>query len=135
MAEHDPDDLLASIPLAAVLGIELVETGPQQVVATMPWSSDKTTVGGRLHGGALMAFADTTGALCAFLHLPPGATTATIESKTNFLRGVGTGVVTATSRPVHVGTTTIVVTTEVLDERGKAVALVTQTQIVIPAPA
>jgi uncharacterized protein (TIGR00369 family) len=126
-------ELTASIPFASALGITFVESGPQQVRATMPWSLDKTTAGGRLHGGALMAFADTAGAVCAFHNLPHGATTATIESKTNFFRGVASGMVTATSRPLHVGATTIVVSTELADDRGKPVALVTQTQIVIPA--
>jgi 1,4-dihydroxy-2-naphthoyl-CoA hydrolase len=132
----EPDDgaeLAASMPFAATLGITFVESGPQRVEATMPWSADKTTAGGRLHGGAVMALADSAGAVCAFHNLPAGATTATIESKTNFFRGVGSGMVTATSRPVHVGATTIVISTEVVDDRGKPVALVTQTQIVIPA--
>ena len=97
----------------------------------MPWSEDKTTLGGRLHGGSLMAFADNVGAICSFHNLPDGAMTTTIESKTNFFRGVGSGTVTATSIPLHVGGTTIVVRTDLVDDRGKAVAVVTQTQIVI----
>ena len=131
MTAIDLKAMAAAIPFGATLGIELVEAGPERVVATMPWSADKTTVGGRLHGGALMAFADNVGATCAFFHLPEGAVTSTIESKTNFFRGVGSGVVTATSIPLHVGRTTIVVRTDLADDRGKAVAVVTQTQIVI----
>ena len=80
-----------------------------------------------------MAFADTLGAVCAFVNLPSGATTSTIESKTNFFRGVREGTVHATSRPLHVGRTTIVVQTDVRDDRDKRVAQVTQTQAVIPA--
>ena len=79
-----------------------------------------------------MAFADTLGAVCAFLNLPAGATTSTIESKTNFFRGIREGTVHATSRPLHVGRTTIVVQTDVRDDRDKRVAQVTQTQAVIP---
>ncbi|MGH9136139.1 MAG: PaaI family thioesterase [Acidimicrobiales bacterium] len=125
-------ELAATIPFATTLGIELVRAGPEEVVATMPWSEDKTTIGGRLHGGALMALADNAGAVCAFCNLPAGATTSTIESKTNFFRGVSSGTVTATSRPLHVGSTTIVVRTDLADGRGKPVATVTQTQIVLP---
>jgi 1,4-dihydroxy-2-naphthoyl-CoA hydrolase len=120
-----------AIPFGRTLGIEIVEAGAERVVATMPWSEDKTTLGGRLHGGSLMAFADNVGAVCAFYNLPDGATTSTIESKTNFFRGVAAGNVTATSIPLHVGGTTIVVRTDLVDDRGKAVAVVTQTQIVI----
>ena len=120
-----------AIPFGRTLGIEILEAGAERVVATMPWSEDKTTLGGRLHGGSLMAFADNVGAICAFHHLPDGATTSTIESKTNFFRGVGSGNVTATSVPLHVGGTTIVVRTDLVDDRGKAVAVVTQTQIVL----
>ena len=78
-----------------------------------------------------MALADNVGAICAFQHLPEGAVTSTIESKTNFFRGVGSGSVTATSIPLHVGSTTIVVRTDLVDDRGKPVAVVTQTQIVL----
>ena len=135
MTRVDPKaDLLAlsaSIPFGQTLGVEIVSAEPEQVVATMPWSEDKTTIGGRLHGGALMAFADNIGAICAFFHLPEGATTSTIESKTNFFRGVGSGVVTARSTPLHVGSATIVVRTDLTDDRGKPVAVVTQTQIVL----
>jgi 1,4-dihydroxy-2-naphthoyl-CoA hydrolase len=129
------EGLVASMPFASALGIELTHARPDEVVATMPWSADKTTIGGRLHGGAIMAFADTVGAVCSFLNLPEGATTSTIESKTNFFRGTGAGQLTATSLPVHVGSTTIVVRTDLVDDRGKAVAVVTQTQIVIAASA
>ena len=81
----------------------------------------------------MMAMADSVGALCAFLNLPAGANTSTIESKTNFFRGVREGRVHATSRPLHVGRTTIVIQTDLLDDRGKRVAQVTQTQAVLAA--
>lgn len=82
-----------------------------------------------------MAFADTAGALCAVANLPHGASTSTIESKTNFFRAVRGGVVTATSVPLHVGRTTIVVQTDLSDEHGTSVARITQTQAVLaPKP-
>lgn len=99
----------------------------------MGWAENRCTTGGLMHGGALMAFADTVGAVCAVLNLPPGAGTATIESKTNFFRAVRGGVVHASSRPLHVGRRTIVAQTDITDEGGRMVAQVTQTQAVLPA--
>ena len=82
-----------------------------------------------MHGGVLMALADNAGGVCAFLNLPEGATgTATIESKTNFLRAVRSGAVTATTRPLHKGRTMIVLETELARDDGKLAAKVTQTQ-------
>jgi uncharacterized protein (TIGR00369 family) len=78
-----------------------------------------------------MALADTSGALCAFLNLPEGASTSTIESKTNFFRAVRDGHIETVSKPLHVGRSTIVVQTDVLDAAGKRVAQVTQTQAVL----
>jgi 1,4-dihydroxy-2-naphthoyl-CoA hydrolase len=80
----------------------------------------------------IMALADSAGAACAFLNLPAGtAGTSTIESKTNFVGAVKSGTVTATSTPLHLGSTTIVVETAVRDSTGRLVAKVTQTQLVI----
>jgi uncharacterized protein (TIGR00369 family) len=85
-----------------------------------------------MHGGAIMALADSAGAACAMLNLPEGATgTATIESKTNFLGAVREGKVRARSTMLHRGSSTIVVETEVRDSRERLVAKVTQTQIVL----
>jgi 1,4-dihydroxy-2-naphthoyl-CoA hydrolase len=124
-------DFAAVMPLAQTLGITINEAGPQRVSGSMAWAPQRCTTGGLLHGGALMAFADTVGAVCAFLNLPSDAGTSTIESKTNFFRGVRDGVVTAVSAPLHVGRTTIVVQTDLTDDRGKRVAQVTQTQAVL----
>ncbi|MBO0855446.1 MAG: PaaI family thioesterase [Nocardia sp.] len=121
------------MPFAGSLGIRFTETGRDRVVGTMSWSRDKCTAGDILHGGALMSLADSVGALCAHLNLPPDASTSTIESKTNFVRGVRAGQVTATARPVHIGGRTIVVQTEITDSAGKLVALVIATQAVIAA--
>ncbi|MEZ0365751.1 PaaI family thioesterase [Mycobacterium sp. pUA109] len=131
MDTNDLTHLAAAIPFAAALGIEVGEVTPQRVTATMDWAAERCTAGGILHGGALMAFADTIGALCAVANLPPGAGTSTIESKTNFFRAVRGGVVTATCVPLHVGRTTIVAQTNLTDDRGKLVAQVTQTQAVL----
>ncbi|MGB3475736.1 MAG: PaaI family thioesterase [Mycobacterium sp.] len=127
--------VVANMPFAAALEIEIAELSPQEVRATMAWAPERCTTGGILHGGALMAFADTAGAVCAVVNLPQGASTSTIESKTNFFRAVRDGAVTATSIPLHVGRTTIVVQTDLSDDNGKMVARVTQTQAVLsPKP-
>ncbi len=82
-----------------------------------------------MHGGALMALADSCGGVCAFLNLPEGAVaTATIESKTNFLRGVRDGALTASTRPLHAGRTMMVIETEIARDDGALAAKVTQTQ-------
>ena len=87
-----------------------------------------------MHGGLLMTLADTVGAWCAFLNLPEGAGTTTIESKTNFLRAVRGGSVHAIARPLHVGRTVVVIDTELRDDDDRLVARVTQTQAVLGPP-
>jgi uncharacterized protein (TIGR00369 family) len=128
----DPQSLVATMPFAVATGIEAVRASPDEVVATLAWADERCTAGGVLHGGALMTLADTTGAVCAFLNLPEGAGTSTIESKTNLFRAVRQGgSVTSTSRPLHVGRSTIAVQTEVRDDAGKLVSLTIQTQAVL----
>lgn len=119
------------MPFAVATGVEVKTAAPDEVIGALTWSPERCTAGGVLHGGALMTLADTIGALCAFLNLPPGAATSTIESKTNLFRAVREGAVTATARPLHVGRTTIAVQTEVRDDAGKLVAVTTQTQAVL----
>jgi uncharacterized protein (TIGR00369 family) len=126
--------LLEDIPFAGQLGIRPVSLGRDEVRGRMDWAPERCTTLGVLHGGALMAFADTLGAVCAFLNLPAGARTSTIESKTNFFRAVRAGSVEGVSHPLHVGRTTIVVQTDLLDGDGRRVAQVTQTQAVLAAP-
>jgi uncharacterized protein (TIGR00369 family) len=128
----DLAEMVAMMPFAAVLGFELSAATADEVTASMAWRPELCTTFGVMHGGAMMALADSTGAVCAFLNLPDGSTTSTIESKTNFFRGVREGSVHAASRPLHVGRTTIVVQTDLIDDRGKRVAQVTQTQAVLP---
>ena len=120
-----------AVPLAGLLGIEIGAAELEEVRGTLPWRAELCTSGGILHGGALMAFADTLGGVCAFLHLPEGAGTATVESKTNFFRPVRDGVVTGVARPLHVGRTFIVVQTDLSDGDDRRVAQVTQTQAVL----
>jgi 1,4-dihydroxy-2-naphthoyl-CoA hydrolase len=134
--EEQPDAELTrlareSMPLASVLELEIVSGAPDEVRARLAWREELCTAGGVLHGGALMAFADSVGALCAFLNLPEGATTATIESKTNFFAAVRSGHVYARSQPLHRGKTTIVVETDLHDDRDRRVARVTQTQAIL----
>ena len=86
---------------------------------------------GILHGGVLMAMADSLGGICAFLNLPPGAQTATTSSATVFTRAVRSGEVTGVTRPLHVGRSVIVVQTDLTDDAGRRVAQVTQTQAVL----
>jgi len=119
------------MPLARHLGLEVISAEKDEVRVRLAWAEDLCTSGGVLHGGALMALGDTAGALCAVLNLPEGAGTSTIESKTNFFRGVREGHVEAVARPLHVGRSTIVVQSDLYDGAGKRVAQVTQTQAVL----
>jgi 1,4-dihydroxy-2-naphthoyl-CoA hydrolase len=121
-----------AMPYADALGIELLSASTEEVRGRVAWEQRLTTAGGLLHGGVLMGLADAVGAYCAFLNLPEGSSaTATIESKTNFFAAVRSGLVEARSRPLHRGSRTIVVETDLHDEAGKHVARVTQTQAVL----
>jgi uncharacterized protein (TIGR00369 family) len=116
------------------MGIEFTDASPDKVVASLTVRKDLCTLGDNLHGGAIMAFADTLGAVAAILNMPAGSRTTTIESKTNFIGGAPLGSrVVGESVPVHKGRTTVVCQTTVRSEAGKLLALVTQTQLVIPA--
>ena len=115
-----------------LMGIQLTEITPERVVASMEVRPDLCTVGEILHGGALMAFADTLGGVATFVNLPKGSRTTTIESKTNFLGAapVGTRIV-GECTPLHRGKTTMVWQTLVKSENGKLCAIVIQTQMVL----
>ena len=117
--------------LAELLGIRFVEAGKDRVVAELTIREDLRTVGGTLHGGTLMAFADTVGATATVLNLPPGAGTTTIESKTNFFAAGRQGVVRAESVPLHRGKRTMVWQTRMTDESGRLLAQTIQTQMVL----
>jgi 1,4-dihydroxy-2-naphthoyl-CoA hydrolase len=129
--EHDSNSLLSLMPFSVACGIVVDQAGADAVMATLDWTPERCTSGGIMHGGAIMALADTVGGICAFLNLPPGASTSTIESKTNFFRAVRGGAVHAVGRPLHVGRTIIVVQTDLRDDEDRRVAQVTQTQAVL----
>ncbi len=93
-------DLLRAMPFAERLGLRVESAAAEEVRGELDWSEELCTAGGVLHGGALIAAADSLGALCAFLNLPDGATTATLESKTNFFRAVRGGTVRLVSAPL-----------------------------------
>ena len=116
-----------------LMGVEIEEAGQEKIVASLLVRPDLCTAGGVCHGGALMAFADTVGAIGTVMNLPAGARTTTIESKTNFMGAapVNTRIVSE-SIPLHRGRTTQVWQTTIRSEAGKLVAVVTQTQMVLP---
>jgi len=131
MDREQLQELAASMPFSSALGVEVTAAASDEVRGRLAWAPERCTTGGLLHGGALMTFADTLGAICAFLNLPAGAGTATVESKTNFFRSVRDGHVEAVTRPLHVGRRFIVLQTDVVDAAGRRVALVVQTQAVL----
>jgi len=134
-ADMSPADLLATIPFSVALGMTLDEVTPQLVRGSLPWSPERCTTGGVMHGGAVMSLADTVGAVCALLNLPAGAGTATVQSATNFFGGVRDGTLHATARPLHVGRSFIVVRTDLTDDQDRPVGQTTQTQAVLaPRP-
>jgi uncharacterized protein (TIGR00369 family) len=120
--------------LPELLGVRFLEARPELVRAELFVRDDLCTVPGVMHGGAIMAFADTLGGVATALNLPPGASTTTIESKTNFIAAAPAGgTVTAECGALHRGRRTMVWQTRVTREDGKLVAIVTQTQLVIEA--
>lgn len=120
--------------LPDLMGIEFIETSPDRVVATLKVRPDLCTAGGILHGGSVMAFADTLGAVGTVINMPEGARTTTVESSTKFLAGAAVNtVVTGESTAFHKGRTTMVWQTLIRNEAGKLCAVVTQTQLVMPA--
>lgn len=133
MSPTEATDLLRSaMPLCDTLDMRATAAAPGAVVVEVDHAPGLCTTGGVLHGGVVMALADSAGAMCAYLNLPEGASgTTTLESKTNFLGAVRSGVATATATPLHVGGSTIVVETTVADDAGRPVAKVTQTQMVL----
>jgi 1,4-dihydroxy-2-naphthoyl-CoA hydrolase len=133
MATPDPQRLVALMPFAEALGIELDAAGPDEVRGRLAWAPERCTAGGVMHGGALMSLADTLGGICAFLNLPEGAQTSTISSSTSFMRAVREGQVHGATRPLHTGRTVVVVQTELRNDEGRLVAQVTQSQAVLQA--
>jgi len=117
-----------------LMGVQLMEVTPERVVASMEVRPDLCTTGNVLHGGAIMAFADTLGAIGTIANLPKDARTTTIESKTNFLRAAPEGTrITAECTAFHRGKTTMVWQTQIKTDTGKLCAVVTQTQLGLPS--
>ena len=120
--------------LPGLLGIRFLEAGPDRVVAELTIRDEIKTGGDIVHGGTLMAFADTVGATATSVNLPKGAWTTTLESKTNFFAAGRGGILRAEATPLHKGRRTQVWQTRVTDESGRLISLTTQTQMVITEP-
>jgi 1,4-dihydroxy-2-naphthoyl-CoA hydrolase len=120
------------MPFAVLMGVTFIEAEKDRVVATMTVREDLCTMGHIIHGGAIMALADTVGAAATVINLPEGAGTTTIESKTNFVGPAPAGtVVRASATPIHRGRRTQVWQTRLETDAGRLVAVVTQTQMVL----
>lgn len=125
---------ISHLPFAGLLGIEIVEARPELVAAKLAVRKALCTLPDILHGGAIMSLADTVGAVATVLNLPQGATTTTVESKTNFLAPIPLGdVATATCEPFHRGGRLMVWQTRITRGDGRLAAVVTQSQIVMKA--
>jgi 1,4-dihydroxy-2-naphthoyl-CoA hydrolase len=120
-----------AMTFSSSLGMDITIATADLVAGTLAWDESRCTTGGAMHGGALMGFADSLGAILAFLNLPEGALTTTVSSNTAFFRPVTTGVATGITTPTHVGRKFITVQTEVFDDRGKLATRTTQTQAVL----
>jgi uncharacterized protein (TIGR00369 family) len=131
----DPLERLNSemLPFASLIGMTFVHAEPDRVVAELTIRDDLCTRPAVAHGGVLMSFADTLGAAATILNLPEGAATTTVESKTNFLAAAPAGArIVGEATPVHRGRTTMVWQTRISTDAGRPVALVVQTQLVLP---
>lgn len=122
-------------PFAQLLGGTVTFVSRDRIVAELPVREELGNRNGVMHGGAIMAFADNLGGAATFINLPKGAGTTTIESKTNFFAAIQPGdIARAECTPLHRGRSTMVWQTRITRGDGKLAALVTQTQMVIPAP-
>jgi len=123
----------SNAPFAKMIGVKLTLATKERLEAELLVTPDHCTVPATMHGGAMMAFADNMGGCGAFLNMPEGMMTTTVESKTNFLRPVPVGQkALAVTEPVHIGRTLQVWKTEIRREDGKIAAIVTQTQMILP---
>lgn len=120
------------LPFAELMGLQITSVSPDKVTAELPVKAEICTVPAILHGGAVMAFADTLGAVATVANLAPGFSTTTIESKTNFFAAIPAGeTALAETTPLHRGKTTMVWQTRITRADGKLAAIVTQTQLVL----
>jgi 1,4-dihydroxy-2-naphthoyl-CoA hydrolase len=130
-----PDQLNAFMKsmLPGHLGMQITQTSPDTVTGVMLVRPELCTAGETLHGGAVMAFADTLGAVATLVNMPAGARTTTIESKTNFISAAPVGThVTGETTAFHKGRTTQVWQTRITGDSGKLIAVITQTQMILP---
>lgn len=131
-AARRPEDMPGQSSFATLLGIEVVSLAPEAVICTMKVTEALGNRNGALHGGAVMTLADNAAGTSAFLNIPVGRSNTTIESKTNFLRGVKIGdTVTARCEPLHRGRTTMVFQITMTRDDGKVVAVTTQTHMIL----
>lgn len=132
------DNLAAAInennaPFAKLMGVEMTLVTKERIEGTVKVTKDHCTIPDMMHGGAIMAFADNMGGVGAFMNMPPGARTTTVESKTNFLRPIPVGqTARAVTTPVNLGRQLQVWKSEIFRDDGKLAAVVTQTQIILP---
>jgi uncharacterized protein (TIGR00369 family) len=123
---------LPALPFAELMGLKITGVTPEKVSAELPVKAELCTIPAILHGGAVMAFADTLGAVATVANLAPGFSTTTIESKTNFFAAIPAGETAfAETTPLHRGRTTMVWQTRISRADGKLAAIVTQTQLVL----
>lgn len=127
----DPAALAATMPFAVQSGVSIESASRDAVIGHIDWHADRCTIGGLMHGGALMTLADSLGAVAAFLHLPDGAGTATVTSNTSLLRGLREGRATGTSTVINAGKRFITVRTDVVDDAGRLLITTTQVQAVL----
>lgn len=127
----DPTALTATMPFAVRCGVRIESASKEAVVGHIDWAEDRCTIGGLMHGGALMTLADSLGAVAAFLHLPEGAGTATVTSSTSLLRGLREGRATGTATVINAGRRFITVRTDVVDGDGGLLITTTQVQAVL----
>jgi len=127
------DNVPFTMPFTEELGVEITHASAERVTATLHVRAALCTTGRRLHGGAIMALADSLGAIGAYLSRPEDSHgTTTIESKSNFLGAAKRDtIISAESTPLHVGRRTSVWQTRIHDDAGKPIAIVTQTQMVL----
>jgi uncharacterized protein (TIGR00369 family) len=127
------EELLTPL-LPGLMGIKLIEATPEKVVASMKVRGDLCTIGNIVHGGSLMAFADTLGAIGTVLNLSADKRTTTVDSSTHFIGSAPMGsTVTGECTAFHRGRTTMVWQTMVRGETGRLCAVVTQTQLILDA--
>ncbi len=123
----------SNAPFARMIGVKMTSVTKERLEAELLVTPDHCTIPATMHGGAMMAFADNMGGCGAFLNMPEGMMTTTVESKTNFLRPVPVGQKAfAVTEPVHIGRSLQVWKTEIRREDGKVAAIVTQTQMILP---